>query len=155
MLNLQRNITVHDNGRARLVLAAIKWDSGYSEDTIGRHEYRFIAPEHSPAPPSGHPRAIPLSTASDCYTFAMTMLEMATGQPPYSSIPSELGVMRAIEQGRQPDRPQTLIGPEPSAASDALWTLFGNMWAQRPEDRPGLDAVHNRLQGIHDMLLVA
>lgn len=143
---------IDDEGRAYLIdfgLARIKHD--VTRSTTGLIEggkYRYLAPELLAVV---GPDEFRTSPASDCYAFAMTILEMATLDKPWAEFSHELRAARAAETGTRPKRPDSL-GGLPTETADALWALLSQMWAQDPLTRPSLDAVEAELERIHSLL---
>lgn len=151
----QRNIVIDNNGKALLIdfgLARIKHE--VTRSTTGLIEggrYRYLAPELLSVPEPGFFRTSP---ATDCYAFAMTILELATLDRPYVEFTHELRAARAAEKGTRPARPDDL-GCLAVVTANALWEYLGMMWDQNPSKRPGLDRVQLRLTEILHLQLVA
>jgi hypothetical protein len=112
------------------------------------------------------------SVATDCYAFAMTILEMATLQRPFAEFENELAASRAAERGIRPRRPRAHsrslpaspqdkgkddggFGDMPAVAADRLWELLGEMWHVDPLLRPGMDIVKERVEGVLCMVTSA
>ncbi|KAJ7584946.1 hypothetical protein C8J56DRAFT_1053351 [Mycena floridula] len=73
------------------------------------------------------------STSRDIYAFACTILEVYTGQPPFSHHKFDAPVMHDVLAGRRP--------PRPSGLSEELWTLTESCWRQDPARRPSAHSV--------------
>lgn len=127
-----------DFGLARIKHAVARLGAGLLEGG----NFRYLAPELLAAkgPDSYKP-----SPATDCYAFAMTILQMATLDRPYAEFSHEVGAAFAAEKGQRPSRPHDLGGLAPDSA-DALWQYLELMWAQDPSKRPRLDQVQIRLE---------
>ncbi|KAL5528090.1 hypothetical protein ACEPAF_7226 [Sanghuangporus sanghuang] len=99
--------------------------------------YRWFAPELCSAPGV-------LSTASDVFAYSMTVLELMTGQAPFSHIRRTPEVLIKMQQGERPRRPE---GPEivERGLDDKLWDLLTRCWAADPEQRPSIQEVINEL----------
>ena len=78
---------------------------------------------------------------SDCYALGMVVLEVLTGQPPFSRYIG-LTVMRKIVDGERPERPR---GAEAVWFTDDLWETLGQCWSPQPEVRPAVEVVLERL----------
>ncbi|KAJ6455838.1 ras guanine nucleotide exchange factor domain-containing protein [Mycena sanguinolenta] len=77
------------------------------------------------------------SKSADVWSFAMTALELMTGQPPFHSITSDITVLRELDHGKIPDRPEGL--------SDELWGFMRKCWRNKPTSRPSAVAVNSKL----------
>ncbi|KAJ7905245.1 ras guanine nucleotide exchange factor domain-containing protein [Mycena olivaceomarginata] len=84
-----------------------------------------------------------MSTQSDVWSFGMTALELMTGQPPFSNIPREIAVLRELDHGKLPDRPQGL--------SDDLWAFMRKCWHKKPASRPSAASVNNKLRELREL----
>ncbi|KAF9030474.1 kinase-like protein, partial [Hymenopellis radicata] len=70
--------------------------------------------------------------ASDVYAFACTIIEIYTGQPPYSNIKKDPAVITAVVvTNEKPPRPPVEVLP-----SDELWALVMSCLSTDPEQRP-------------------
>ncbi|OCB91948.1 kinase-like protein [Sanghuangporus baumii] len=101
--------------------------SGVSES------YRWFAPELCSAPGI-------LSLASDVFAFAMTVIELMTGQPPCSHIKRNPEVLIKMQQGERPLRPTSAEVIE-RGLDDKLWNLLTRCWAAEPGERPTIHEV--------------
>ncbi|TFK49203.1 kinase-like protein [Heliocybe sulcata] len=80
---------------------------------------------------------------SDIYSFAMTALEVLTGQPPFSSTKLDSVVISKVVKGIRPERPEVL------QSNDVLWKLLQRCWDQDPRVRPSMTEVVNTLSPAH------
>ncbi|KAL5500981.1 hypothetical protein ACEPAH_9368 [Sanghuangporus vaninii] len=101
--------------------------SGVSES------YRWFAPELCSAPGI-------LSPASDVFAFAMTVIELMTGQPPCSHIKRNPEVLIKMQQGERPLRPTSTEVIE-RGLDDKLWKILTRCWAAEPGERPTIHEV--------------
>lgn len=115
--------------------------------TIEDGRYRYLAPELFATTDT----ACRPSSASDCYAFAMTVLELATLERPFTEFDYEVSVAHASGNGARPRRPDNL-GNLPSLAQNKLWVLLENMWAHNPLERPGLGTVKIILDDISSLI---
>jgi len=88
-----------------------------------------------------------ISTHSDIYSFAMTVLELMTGEVPFKHIRRATSVPMALTDGQRPERP-TDPAVEIRGLDDRLWALLTRCWAQTPEDRPDIFAVNDELDSM-------
>jgi len=115
-----------------------------------RHEYtrtftrtliggstRFLAPELIESE-TGEFRT---TAASDCYAFAMTILELGTSNRPFSNLFSDFAVIRALERRVRPSKPEKMANLS-AEHLNTLWTLVEAMWSHFPSGRPRLSDVH-------------
>ena len=79
---------------------------------------------------------------SDCYALGMVVLEVLSGRPPLAS-DKDFIVIQKIVAGERPGRPE---GPEGAWFTDDLWGMLQLCWATRPESRPSIEAVLERLE---------
>ncbi|KAF8313233.1 kinase-like protein, partial [Clavulina sp. PMI_390] len=109
-------------------------------------KYRYMAPELLSASSDYKFRTTP---ASDCYAFAMTILELATLQKPFAEFDNERAAFSAAERGIRPVRPaaKTFQIPEEQVI-DPLWHLLTEMWEGEPDKRPTMFKVNCRLIDI-------
>ena len=74
---------------------------------------------------------------SDCYALGMVILEVLTGEPPFSNC-NGMVVMRKVVEGEHPERPR---GREGVWFTDDLWEMLERCWSPQPERRPAIDTV--------------
>ncbi|KAF9257193.1 kinase-like protein [Marasmius fiardii PR-910] len=83
----------------------------------------------------------------DIYAFAMTTLEILTGQHPFPHIMDEAVIINQVgRQGARPDRPSTLIW-----CPNAIWSLLQHCWAQQIDLRPTADRVYSLLLSLQTL----
>ncbi|PFH50547.1 hypothetical protein AMATHDRAFT_60805 [Amanita thiersii Skay4041] len=99
--------------------------------------YRWMAPELCTG------EAI-MSTSSDIYSFAMTVLELMTHQQPYANIKRTTEVVLKIYEGKLPERPNNWNAMR-RGLTDEMWELLTACWAAEPKNRPSIQEVLNRL----------
>lgn len=102
---------------------------------------RYLAPEIL----NGH--IIKWTPESDRYSLAMTFLELAILDRPFSEIPNEYAVIIAVGQGRHPQRPPALGNFETEKA-DIFWALLESMWDHNPAQRLPLPQVRTQLDAL-------
>lgn len=102
--------------------------------------YRWFAPELATEPGE-------LSTYSDVFSFAMTILELMTGEQPFAEIRRTPEVLLKLVAGSRPRRP---IDPRVAerGLNDTIWQLLERCWAagQAPADRPSIQQVYEVLE---------
>jgi len=81
---------------------------------------------------------------SDCYALGMVILEVLSGQPPFT-LDKDFIVMRKVTDGERPGRPE---GPEGGWFTDDLWRMLELCWATRPDSRPSIEAVLECLERV-------
>ncbi|KAG0613724.1 hypothetical protein M758_6G125200 [Ceratodon purpureus] len=82
---------------------------------------------------------LPYSLKADVYSFAMTCVEILTGQVPFPDL-TELQVKKHVPRGGRPTLPTTV--PE------NLKNLLVQCWSQRPSFRPDFPAICEALQKL-------
>ncbi|KAF9643100.1 kinase-like protein, partial [Thelephora ganbajun] len=130
------NILVDATGNARIVdfgLATVARDiNPHISNTGGQgNTPRYTASETLK---SGHH-----SKESDVFSFGMVMIEVFTGNVPFSDLTTATAAITSIVFGRRPERPS-----HPSLTDD-LWALTQHCWKEKPQDRPQMDQVIKRL----------
>ena len=80
---------------------------------------------------------------SDCYAWGMVILEVLTGELPFSHYGHPSLVMMKIIEGERPERPQ---GPEAAWFTDDLWGMLEQCWSPQPEARPTAEAILKHLE---------
>ena len=88
----------------------------------------------------------PASTHSDVWSFGMVCLEILSGHQPFNNISRDIVVMREIDNGRIPERPGRVVG-----LNDDVWALMRKCWTKKPEARPSIKEVKEKLLEIRGM----
>jgi len=78
---------------------------------------------------------------SDCYALGMVILEVLSGQTPFTPS-NEFTVMRKVIEGEHPERPE---GAEGARFTDDLWQMLDLCWATQPKSRPSIAAILEHL----------
>ena len=78
---------------------------------------------------------------SDVWSMAMVVIEVATGQAPFSHLRSEYHVVDQVAKKTRPERPPGNIW-----ISDDLWEIMSRCWSAKPSARPDIAEVLERLQ---------
>ncbi|KAG8770260.1 hypothetical protein FRC12_004407 [Ceratobasidium sp. 428] len=87
------------------------------------------------------------SSTADVYALGMTILEMMTGELPWSEHPNVAAVVTAvILKEARPRRPLEVI-PN-SRQGNELWGLLGRCWISEPTNRPTAAEVGIVMNGI-------
>ncbi|XJO77449.1 hypothetical protein BDV3_002027 [Batrachochytrium dendrobatidis] len=95
---------------------------------------RWIAPEKYNADYTS-------ATPADVFSFAMTCVEILSGQAPFPDEKYDDVVKDAIISGSRPK--------QPPGVSDALWQIVTSCWHHDPEQRPTFGHVMSRLTREH------
>ncbi|KAJ8079686.1 hypothetical protein PM082_016507 [Marasmius tenuissimus] len=141
-----RNVVVADDGHCRLVDFGLSVTSSLSDcspnskpivSTFIQGSVRWLAPEVLLTNTSDIPR--------DLFSYALTIIEMMTGQDPFFDLLHEPAVAVAIARGKRPARP---LHPKEGWCPDNIWDLVERCWAQDPRDRPKAVEVHAYLEGL-------
>ncbi|KAG9127217.1 hypothetical protein FRC07_000135 [Ceratobasidium sp. 392] len=106
-----------------------------SEQKVKYGALRWTAPELIKEKPDD------ISTATDVYALGMTILEILTGEAPYSQYPNEFTCLRVALDGKLPDRPLKQI-PADGDWGNMVWTLLISCWKREPKERPTAEQVH-------------
>ncbi|KAF5386738.1 hypothetical protein D9615_001785 [Tricholomella constricta] len=91
----------------------------------------------------------PSSPHSDVWSFAMVCLELMTGEQPFSRISRDITVLRELDQGKLPERPGRQVTAQ--GLSDDLWSLMKKCWHKKPEARPSMTIVKEKLAEIRGL----
>jgi len=82
---------------------------------------------------------------SDCYALGMVILEVLSEKPPFAG-DQDFIVIQKVMQGERPRR------PEGAWFADDLWRTLKQCWSPRPEERPHVKAVLERLGQVSGVL---
>lgn len=100
---------------------------------------RYLAPEMVESKKVERP-----TVSSDCYAFAMVIIELTTLQPPFCERGNTLSVGPAVVAGHRPLRPET--GLLAGSHGEPLWKLVEELWDGEPKRRPPMQEVVGRLR---------
>ncbi|KAL2918479.1 U1 snRNP protein [Polyrhizophydium stewartii] len=92
---------------------------------------RWVAPE-------AHISGYKLAKPSDVFSFAMTAVEVLTGDVPFGSSIASHTALAKIKAGERPSRPD--------GVPDALWKIIEDCWQQDAAARPRFDSVVEMLE---------
>ncbi|KAL2913442.1 U1 snRNP protein [Polyrhizophydium stewartii] len=127
------NVLIDKHGDVQIAdfgLALIKEST--SADTVRRGgALRWIAPER-------YSRGYKLARPYDVFAFAMTALQILTGQAPFADEPHAEAVAMWIRDGERPDRP--------AGIPDALWSVIVDSWSHDAAQRPSFREIVRRLE---------
>lgn len=148
------NILVTSTGRACLADFGLSsllgdnilvWSSLGSEPGRGGGTTRWKAPELF-IQESEDKDSIP-TPASDVYSFSCVAYEILTGQIPFYEIKgSEAVTLKLFNSREQPSRPAP--GKAAKELTDEAWSLLEDCWIHEPDQRPSLEEVLRRLEGM-------
>jgi len=138
------NVLIDNDGRALLSdfsVARHLEDGNSAKLSVnqGSDVLRYQAPEYAG-------EAL-LSTASDVFALAMTMLEVIGGHIPFSNKKLDTQATFAIARGERPSRDR-----EGRNVIDGVWLLFEKCWAQDCTQRPSAMEVVQRLLVLYPEL---
>ncbi|KAG8775956.1 hypothetical protein FRC12_001173 [Ceratobasidium sp. 428] len=91
-----------------------------------------------------------LTPSCDIWSWAMTALELISGQKPYYNIRPDYEVPNAIRGGQKPVESDYPAFREFSPQPDMMWALFEKCWSMKPEDRPTIGQVIEELDVIQE-----
>ena len=78
---------------------------------------------------------------SDCYALGMVILEVLSGQKPFTRY-QNLTVMRRVMEGERPERPCGVW------FTDDLWRTLELCWSPLPQERPPVDVILECLRQV-------
>ncbi|KAF8300165.1 kinase-like protein [Clavulina sp. PMI_390] len=139
-----KNVLIDAEGHALLCdfgLSRIKHEITRSATNIQEGgKLRYLAPEVLQLLDTN--QSFRTTPASDCYAFAMTILELATLQKPFSEYKNEWAASNMAKLGVRPQRPaQEKFGALSDQTVDRLWALLTDMWAHDVAGRPSMQHV--------------
>ncbi|KAL2918541.1 hypothetical protein HK105_201942 [Polyrhizophydium stewartii] len=93
------------------------------------------------AAPEVHNQQCKLDLSSDVFSFAMTAIELLTGDVPFAEDRQADSIVEEwIKDGERPSRPQ--------GTPDALWELIRKCWNQNPLARPTFREIVSTLESL-------
>ncbi|KAF8596621.1 kinase-like protein [Ceratobasidium sp. AG-I] len=104
---------------------------------------RFRAPEYH------NDSSFPIKTSADVWGWAMTALELVSGEAPFYETTNDFQAITAMVRGERPNR-DAHPGVEQLSDPDALWQLLEECWAHEESKRPDMAEVVLRIKGIRD-----
>ncbi|KAF8292334.1 kinase-like protein, partial [Clavulina sp. PMI_390] len=142
-----RNILIDAEGQGLLCdfgLSRIKHEqTRTSTGIVEGGKLRYLAPELLAN------CAFRSTMASDCYAFAMTILELATLQKPFAEYENERAASNAAEQGFRPKQPpMQVFGALGEQTVHMLWVVVSQMWDQEPANQPSIHHVCSKISEI-------
>ena len=146
-LILKANILINQDGRACLAdfgLTTIISDPLYpttSNTPAAAGTTRWMSPERLNPVQFGVTDSRPTKD-SDCYALGMVILEVLSGDVPFTRDCNEFMVMKKVLEGERPGRPQ---GVEGEWFTNDLWETLQACWSPRRKDRPTAEAVFESL----------
>ncbi|KDQ53397.1 hypothetical protein JAAARDRAFT_434477 [Jaapia argillacea MUCL 33604] len=82
--------------------------------------------------------------ASDVFAFACLIIQIFTGKQPYSQLTTDLQVLKAVTDGKMPERPRDRESVH-AGLSDEWWGLITSCMARQPSLRPTMKTIVQRL----------
>ncbi|KAK2465787.1 hypothetical protein APHAL10511_002331 [Amanita phalloides] len=135
-------VFIGDQGQPLLTdFALAKLEGNQVTQTVGLSDaYRWSAPEMCMDPAT-------VSTKSDIYSFGMTILELLTHEKPYADLKRGAQVIKKIDKGELPGRPQDGRAIE-RGLDDRMWELLRSCWSMEPENRPSIEDLVTQLRNL-------
>jgi len=133
------NILIDEDRSVRLAdfgLAVFAEATSQSYASTRGGNARWLAPELI-YPEMYELKSVRPTYASDVFAFGCVVVELYSGQSPYSEY-SDHQVVARVPSGLRPTRPAPLNG---IIISDALWTMTTNCWKPLPSRRPSAQAL--------------
>ncbi|KAK0210526.1 kinase-like domain-containing protein [Desarmillaria ectypa] len=94
-----------------------------------------------------------ISTFSDVWSFAMVALEILSDEQPFSYIQGDAIVQHEVYLGRFPRRPGRDVTAR--GLSDDVWSLMQCCWRKKPQSRPPMTEIKEKLLFIRGLTLPA
>jgi len=137
------NILVDDKGQPVIADFGLTFVIDHGEFTTNKiaGPARWTAPEILD-PPEGYDDEPPYSFQSDIFAFAMTVVEILTGKPPYSNIRNDSAVIFKILKRERPEMPENIV------EFPKMQELISSCWKQEAEERPDATHVKNVLEQL-------
>ncbi|KAL4077401.1 kinase-like domain-containing protein, partial [Scleroderma citrinum] len=129
------NVLVSDDGRALLTnfsCSAIPSSDKTLVPSVTGYT-KWTAPEHVDNGSS-------VSAEGDVWSFAMTVLELCTAEPPFKGITQSAPLLKHIICGPLPERP--------SCMTDDWWELCTSCWKWDPGSRPRMSVLVNKIEKV-------
>ena len=134
MIDKDSNARLADFGLLTIISDSTYLTNATSSEGFGT--LRWMSPELLDPESFGAKNDRP-TKESDCYALGMLVLEVLTGEAPFSGCRDPV-VMRKILKGEHPDRP---VGPEAVWFTNGLWGMLERCWLDKPEQRPAVGDV--------------
>ncbi|KAK0240369.1 kinase-like domain-containing protein [Armillaria nabsnona] len=90
-----------------------------------------------------------ISTFSDVWSFAMVALEILSGERPFGYIQGDPVVQHEVYLGNIPQRPGRDVTVR--GLSGDLWTLMKRCWNKKPQSRPSMTEIKEKLLSIRGL----
>lgn len=90
-----------------------------------------------------------ISTFSDVWSFAMVALEILSGEQPFSHIQGDAVVQHEVYLGKFPQRPGRDVTAR--GLNDDLWALMKRCWNKKPQARPSMTEIKEKLLSIRGL----
>ena len=88
---------------------------------------------------------IPITRATDVWSFGMLSLEIFTDNVPFSHVSNEAFIPLVIRVGSLPTRTEHATT---RGLSDAMWNLMNQCWQRDPQSRPSMSEIHGIILNI-------
>ena len=143
------NVLIDQNGHARLadfgLLTIVSDPASFAASNASAvgGTTRWMSPElldpDQYGPESGRP-----TKESDCYALGMVIYEVLSGQVPFETF-MVVVVIQKVTRGEHMARPD---GERGEWFTDDLWGTMKMCWATKPESRPCIETVLERLDQV-------
>jgi len=146
---MKANVLIDENGRARLadfgllVIVSDLPQPTFSITLAMAGTIGWMGPELLNPEQFGMKDNKP-TKESDCYALGMTILEVLSGQVPFTPF-RDPAIMLKVIKGERPGRPK---GTKGEWFTDDLWRTLEWCWLPQAEDRPDVEAVLKCLEGL-------
>ncbi|KAF5344630.1 hypothetical protein D9756_011219 [Leucocoprinus leucothites] len=87
---------------------------------------------------------------ADVYSFSMVILELLTGQYPFTERKRDTAVIRAVIDHVQPKRPTVTLVQ--NWLTDELWVLMQRCWSSAITSRPTMEVIAAELEQMEKVI---
>ncbi|KAF7968619.1 hypothetical protein HWV62_30013 [Athelia sp. TMB] len=135
LINDEREASISDFGLSRLLQY-----TGFTTKVVGG-TYRWMAFELV-NPENDEEEEPAITTATDVWAFAMTVLEILSGKLPFYWMKYDAAVILHVMRGGRPTPDHY-----PSINQD-MWAILKMCWHPDPDQRPNMDSLHHYFNSL-------